>query len=150
MTAPIQPNTLQGHRVVMTGKCFGMDRNVAQRCIELAGAHNGAKVDAGTTLVVCKGWGTAYQPRPTAKVKDALARNIPIVNDSALLAVMQGQGTLVPLLAQASGRATTTVQPIPAAPPVTAASPVTPPAMAPKRSGPAFVGEFESPFKLGF
>lgn len=143
MTAPIQPNTLQGHRVVMTGKCFGMDRNLAQRCIELAGAYNGSKVDGGTTLVVCKDWGTARQPKPTAKVNDALARNIPIVNDQALLAVMQGQGTLGPLLAQASGRATQAVQPIPAAPPA-------PPATTPKLSGPAFVGEYESPFKLGF
>jgi hypothetical protein len=140
MTAPIQPNTLQGHRVVMTGKCFGMDRTVAQRCIELAGANNGAKVDAGTTLVVCKDWGTARQPKPTAKVNDALARNIPIVNDLALLAVMLGQGALGPLLARAAGRATKTVQPIPATPPPTA----------PKHSGPAFVGEYESPFKLGF
>lgn len=87
MSLNVDPTSLRGHTVVLTGKVLGIGRNQMHAIIASAGGAASDRIDTHTTLLVAENPGSG---QTTTKFKAAIKRGIPIISGQTFRKVLEG------------------------------------------------------------
>lgn len=88
MSFNVDPTSLRGHTVVLTGKVLGIGRGQMHAIIARAGGTASDRVDATTTLLVAE---NPASGQTTTKFKAAAKRRIPIIAGETFRKVLEGR-----------------------------------------------------------